>query len=72
MPPVVAFLGYDSGYTNGVLWMKESKNGFGHGGWVDAMEAYKGYLYESGQIFVITSILSAGSKNSGSKTFPVL
>jgi hypothetical protein len=52
--------------------MKVSKKDFGHGGWVDTMEAYKGYLYESWQIFVITSILSAGSKNSGSKTFPVL
>jgi hypothetical protein len=52
--------------------MKVSKKDFGHGGWVDTMEAYKGYLYESWQIFVITSILSAGRKNSGSKTFPVL
>jgi len=52
--------------------MKESKKDFGHGGWVDTMEAYKGYLYESWQKSVITSILSAGSKNSEIKTFSVL
>lgn len=39
--------GYDSGYINGVLGMKQFKLDFGHAGWVHIPEAYNGYLYES-------------------------
>jgi hypothetical protein len=53
--------GYDSGYINGVLGMKQFKKDFGHAGWVDTPEAYNGYLYDSWQKSVITSILSAGT-----------
>ncbi|KAE9381522.1 high affinity monosaccharide transporter [Stipitochalara longipes BDJ] len=53
--------GYDSGYINGVLGMKEFKKDFGRAGWVNTPEAYDGYLYESWQKSVITSILSAGT-----------
>jgi sugar porter (SP) family MFS transporter len=54
--------GYDSGYINGVLAMNEFKKDFGHLGWPSSNpEAYNGYLYDSWQKSIITSILSAGT-----------
>lgn len=53
--------GYDSGYINGFLGMKQFKKDFGHGGWVKTLEAYDGFLYKSWQKSVVISILSAGT-----------
>jgi MFS transporter, SP family, sugar:H+ symporter len=54
--------GYDSGYINGILAMNEFKKDFGHPGWPSSNpEAYDGYLYDSWQKSIITSVLSAGT-----------
>jgi len=53
--------GYDSAYINGILAMCAFKMTFGHSGWVNNPEACQGYLYDSWQKSLITSILSAGT-----------
>ncbi|EOD43325.1 monosaccharide transporter [Neofusicoccum parvum] len=52
--------GYDSGYISGVLGMNYFKQEFGHSGSTNS-EAYNGYMYETWQKSLITSILSAGT-----------
>jgi sugar porter (SP) family MFS transporter len=52
--------GYDSGYISGVLAMNYFKQEFGHPGSKDP-SAYNGYLYDTWQKSLITSILSCGT-----------
>lgn len=52
--------GYDSGYISGVLAMDQFKLHFGSQGSTDP-QAYMGYMYETWQKSLITSMLSAGT-----------
>jgi sugar porter (SP) family MFS transporter len=53
--------GYDSAYISGVLAICQFKIDFGHPGWDNNPQACHGYLYDSWQKSLITSILSAGT-----------
>ncbi|KAF2087084.1 general substrate transporter [Saccharata proteae CBS 121410] len=52
--------GYDSGYISGVLAMSFFKKEFGHAN-STSPDAYDGYMYDTWQKSLITSILSAGT-----------
>ncbi|OJD32302.1 monosaccharide transporter [Diplodia corticola] len=52
--------GYDSGYISGVLGMNYFKKEFGHSGSTDEA-AFDGYMYDTWQKSLITSILSCGT-----------
>lgn len=52
--------GYDSGYISGVLGMNYFKMQFGHSGSTDP-SAFHGYMYDTWQKSLITSILSCGT-----------